>query len=332
MASQFKDSSILVVNPLDSSRKMLQGVLKVLGVGAIDEAFEASDAFRKFKEKKYDIIFSALMSGVDDAIKLADMIRNDGASPNNIVPIVAIGGNQTLHLMDAAREKGMTDFLQAPFTVDDVANRLRFILSMQQEQLENASQPQAAPQIEHKPEQAKDWPDEEEAISLTEMLLEHYMRHHEIVLTKLKFTQEATRKSIDEIRATHEKMRGLDNTNIHQFSDFEKMWEEIISMFVQGGLPEDALFEIEKLVSSVPSDIKKHYDELSQQDKSFLALVESLNSHAYKKAKEKVVSLQEQPNPLHGRTDKDYKAETSEELLPEGDAMMFAPKSRGAKG
>lgn len=329
MASQFKTSKILIVNTVDSSRKMLAGVLKILGVGEIDEAFEATDAYRKFKEKHHDIIFSALTTGVDDAIKLADFIRNDGASPNTIVPIVAIGGAKTLHLMDAAREKGMTDFLQAPFTVDDVSARLRFILSMQKEQLESAAQPQVEPDAQPKPAQLMQWPEDEEAHSLTERLLEHYMKHHEAVLAKLKFTQHATKKSIDGLRATHEKMRGLDNTNIHQFSEFDKMWEEIIGLFVQGGLAEDALFEIEKLVTRVPPDIKKHYDELSQQDKSFLALVESLNSNAYKKAREKVIDLQNQPNPLHGRTAEDYKEETSEELMPDGDAILFSPRKVG---
>lgn len=329
MASQFKSTKILVVNPVDSSRKMLCSVLKVLGVGTIDEAYEATDAYRKFKDKQPDIIFSALTTGVDDAIKLADLIRNDGASPNTIVPIVAIGGAKTLHLMDAAREKGMTDFLQAPFTVDDVSARLHFILSMQHEQLENAAQPQSPPPVSYQSEEQQSvWPPEEEAFSLTEMLLDHYMHHHEIVLTKLKFTQEATRKSIAEIRATHEKMKGLDNTNIHAFKDFDKMWEEIISAFVQGGLGEEDLFKIEKIVTTIPHDIKQHYDELSQQDKSFLALVESLNTHAYKKAKEKAVQLQEQPNPLHGRTPQDYTNETDQDLLPEGDALIFSPVKR----
>ena len=334
MSQQFKTSKILVVNSVDGSRKMLAGVLRVLGVGQIDEAFEANGAFRQFKEGSHDAIFAGLSNGADDAIALAQLIRNDGSSPNKVAPVIAIGGPKTLHLMDAAREVGITDLLQAPFRVDDVSDRLKFVLSLQQEQLTAAAQAQAQPVIEHKPEEApaEPWPDEEEAASLTATLLDHYMKHHEIVLSKLQFAQDATKQCIQEIRNTHEKLHEKDNTNVHEFNDFDKMWEEVIKMFMTGGLSEDEIFEIEKLMTTIPEDIKKEYDSLSQQDKSFLALVESLNTNAYKNAQKRVVKLQAQPNPLNGKTSEDYQIKISsksgetekpERQLGVGEAVMF---------
>ncbi len=326
MANQLKTANILVVNELDSSRKILVSVLKILGVASIDEAYEKTDAFRKFKDKKYDVVMAGLIGGVQDVIGLTQLIRNDASSPNPVVPVVAVTGPKSMHLVDRARESGITDLLQSPFTVDDVSTRLNFVSSLAQEALENDT-PYAKPMIENAAENAKDWPDEEEALSLTDMLLDHYMKHHEIVLAKLKFAQDATKKSIDEIRSTHEKVREHDNTNIHAFTDFNKMWEEIIKMFVDGGLSTDELFKIEKVITTVPEDIKKHYDALSSQDKSFLALVESLNVDAYKKAKAKVAQLQQLPNPLHGKIPEDYKtAEESEQENP--DAFIFMPTQR----
>ncbi|HOO82008.1 MAG TPA: response regulator [Alphaproteobacteria bacterium] len=327
--NRLRNANILVVNEIGSTRKMLTNILRILGAGSIDEASDKADAFRKFNEKDYTLVISALIDGSQDAIGLAKDIRNNPASRNRIVPIIATTGPNTLHLVDAAREVGITDLLQTPFTVDDMSRHLNYNLSLQQEQLEAAALPQEKPQIDttksNDPEGG--WPEEEEATSLTKMLLEHYMRHHEIVFMKLKFAQDATQKSIHQLRSTHEKVRHRDNTNIHEFNDFEKMWEEIIQIFLNGGLAEEELFKIEKLVTTIPEDIKKHYNTLSAQDKSFLSLVESLNADAYKKAKNRVTALQKQPNPLHGKTPEEYTTpkETEEE---NPDAFIFMPKRR----
>ena len=331
MAYHFSDAKVLVVNEVDSSRKMLNGVLKILGVKNVDLAFEATDGFRKFKEQNHDVVFSALISGTGDAITLANSIRNDAASPNGVAPIIAIGGPKTAHLMDAAREHGITDLLQAPFTVNDVADRLKYVLSLQHEQLEDAAEPQEKPEIVDNIPAEPEWPDNDESHALTEMLLDHYMRHHEIVLTKLKFTQSATKHCIDELRNVHEKIKEKDNTNIHTFQDFDTMWEDIIQTFMDGGISEEELFKIEQIVTTVPKDIKTHYDALSQQDKSFMALIESLNSNAYKKAKERVVALQAKPNPLNGKTREDYKEveKTAEE--EEAESTIFNIERRDTR-
>ena len=326
MGQPLQNSSVLVVNEMDDLRKMLISVLRLMGVEAADEAFTAIDAFRKFQDKNHDIIIAGLINGVEDAVGLAKRIRTDGSSPNPLAPIIATTGPKTFHLVDAAREVGITDLLQSPFTVDDVSARIRFALNMEQEALKQAATAQEKPTLpEPKEESGEQWPEEEEAVSLTDMLLDHYLKHHEIVLAKLKFAQDATKKSLDEVRTTHEKVRERDNTNIHEFADFEKMWEEVIKMFLEGGLSENDIFEIEKLVTTVPEDIKKHYDDLSQQDKSFMTLVEGLNADAYKKAKSRVVKLQEQPNPLNGKTANDYKVEKTKDDSDIEEDFLFKP-------
>jgi len=56
-------------------------------------------------------------------------------------------------------------------------------------------------------------------------------------------------------------------------------------------------------------------------------LVESLNMDAYKKAREKVSTLQQQPNIFNGKTLEDYRApDEDEEENP--DAFIFMPPSR----
>lgn len=326
MTSILGQSRVLVVDENDKTRQTLVEVLCLLGVKSVDEAGLKMDAYEKFKQTPPNLVLAKLKDGRDDVIGLTDLIRHDPDSPNVIAPVIAIGSVDSFHLVDAARKVGITEMLQAPFTADDLNALVEFVLIMQQDQLAEAAQPQEAPVIESASDVQKEvWPDEAESVSMTEMLLDHYMKHHEVVLSKLKFAQDATRKGIQELRNAHEKVRKLDNTNILTFTDFETMWEGIIDAFVKGGIEEEELFKIEKLITTIPADIKEHYDELSNQDKSFLSLVESLNVDAYRKAKQRVARLQQQPNPLNGKSSADYLPPKPPEK-EDPDAFMLTPK------
>lgn len=180
------------------------------------------------------------------------------------------------------------------------------------------------------PPKEMDWVTEGESQDLTKMLLENFLKHHEIVFSKLKFAQGATKLSLDSIRETYEDVKGRDATNILEFKNFDKMWEQIIEMFVQGGLSEDEIFKIEDIITTIPPDIKQHYNELSAQDKTFMTLVESLNVSAYKKAKQKVAELQAQPNIMTGLSKSDYQqaiVKDAEEKKGGGDSKAAAVQS-----
>ncbi|MBL4805222.1 MAG: response regulator [Alphaproteobacteria bacterium] len=296
---------ILLVNPIDSSRKMLESVLRLSGYKQISTAYESFDAFRKFKEEEIDVVIAALTDGASDVIDLTRKIRQDAASPNPVVPVVAVCGPQGMHLLDRAREVGITEMIKAPYRVEDVATRLNFVAGLQQQMLENYAQPQEAPQIEDKVDEPH-WPDEDESHKLTDVLLEHYLKHHEIVLSKLQFAQTATKNCIEEVRQVHQRMKELDKGSLEGFKDFDTMWQEIIGLFIEGGVSQEELFEIEKIITTIPKDIKKHYDELTQEDKEFMSLVQSLNTSAYHKARARVAELQAQPSPYNGKTSTDF--------------------------
>ena len=306
MKHNFKNAKVLIVNDMDSSRKVQINTLKVLGVPVIDEGYEMSDGFRKFKEVNHDVVIASLDNGISDAIGLAKLVRNDGGSPNALAPVIGVIGPHAMHLVDKAREAGVTELLRAPYSVDDVSNILGFALSLDEKVLA-APTPAPVPEAVAPAAAEETWPDQDETSTLTDMLLDHYLKHHEIVLAKLKFAQGATKTCIDEVRNVHEKIKEHDNTSIHAFKDFDKMWEDVLGMFQRGGLSENEIIEIEKMITAIPKDIKEHYDALSIQDQTFLKLVESLNTNAYLKAKQKVSNLQSQPSPLSGRTSDDLK-------------------------
>ncbi len=328
MQHNFRDTTVLLVNDNGPSMALLSGVLKVLGVQSIENTYSANEAFKKFAKDKHDIIISMLSDGEKDAIGLAELIRKDPQSTNKNAPIIALGGAQTMHLLDQARDVGVTDLLMSPYSASDVAARLNFCLNLQHDEIETLVKESAKNITQDKPDApAEEWPDEEEADNLTDMLLDHYLHHHEIVFMKFKIAQKATKECINQVRKISDKVKDCDNSNIHEFKDFDQMWEEIIQAFVDGGLSEDDIFKVENLVTTMPADIKEHYDALSIQEKSFLSLVEGLNTAAYKKAKEKVVKLQSQPNPLHGLTPEDYDVKSKNNETPTG-AFLYEPKQK----
>lgn len=341
MRHLFREKTVLVVNDNEHSRKMLVAVMRVIGFRNIEQAKKAGEGFAKFQRENIDVIIGDITDGTSDAIALCEMVRNKEDSPNRNVPLLAVAGSNALHLVDRAKEVLITDLLQSPYSVNNIANKIKYVLNLEQEQLENIRDTYTNVAIENKSEApqsaeedvidaqiVEEWPDEDETHTLTDTLLDHYLKHYEVVFSKLKIAQEATHKCMEEVREVYEKAKERDNTNVMQFKDFDKMWEDVLALFMKGGMSEEDIFEIEKLITVIPKDIREHYDEISQQDKSFLALIESLNTAAYKKAKEKVVKLQAQPNPLNGRTSEDYDLEFEDDDEDDVKAFIFKPRSR----
>lgn len=321
---KLQDSHILIVHSTPYNRKMLSGILQLMGVKNIQNAFEASDAMAITQTEKFDVIIAEMTTGVSDAVALSKQLRQDRNNENHLTPVLAIASNEATHIIEDARDAGVTDLLKSPYSADNIAERVMYAINTPvQEQIDDVSQatPIEPAQIEHatqkegKEEDKDEWPNPEESNALTNMLMEHYLRHHEIILTKLRFAQGATKQSIEEIRNMHEKIRESKGSQESELNDFGDMWERIIKMFMQGGLSEKALFDIEKIVTQIPDDIKQHYNDLTSKDKDFLSRVESLSKSGYEKAKKRILNLQEEPNPLTGKTATDYQAAVSKEKV-----------------
>ena len=324
MASIFQDKSILIALDNPPTAKMLAGILKILQFKTVDSTEDGGQAFRKFQDGNHDVVITELMMSPMDGRYLISKIRDaDSGSPNTSVPVLLNAGQSMALDAEGLRSDGFTDLLLSPFSFDDVKTRLSFIL----ENYEQHSAPPAPspPITQDPPNPASASPERDE--ELVKVLLGHYMQHHETVLKKLRFAQNATTKSIAEIRDVHHELAGHDNASIASFSKFEAMWAEIIEMFVKDGVSGDDIFKIESIVTNIPEDIKKHYDQLTQQDKSFLKMVESLNHDAYRKARDVALEVQSKPNLMTGLTPGDYAARSAESVDPDM-GFIFRPSKK----
>lgn len=309
---KIQDAHILIVHGTPYNRKMIGGILQLMGAKHIDNAFEASDALTACLDEPFDVVLAEMGTGINDAIALTRQLRQNPASKNNLTPVIAITNGGGDDVIDDAREAGITDMIKAPYSADNIFEHVMYAINTPAEEQINDAAHAPAPQNE--PEtKSEEWPNEEESNALTGMLMDHYLRHHEIVLTKLRFAQNATKESIGEIKQIHEKIKTEKDSKEDALQDFSSMWEKIIKMFVKGGLSEQALFDIEKIITQIPDDIKQHYNDLTSQDQAFLARMEKLNKSSYESAKKKVLTLQDEPNPITGKTPADYQAAITQE-------------------
>ncbi|MGH1398739.1 MAG: hypothetical protein ACRBCT_05945 [Alphaproteobacteria bacterium] len=301
MASHFSDKKILIALRDDAVMQMLTGVCTLLRFQAIHDIQNGDDAFDLFCRYNQDIIITDAQTGP----RLIDAIRKSGdKSKNPLVPIVLTCGQDDIDKAEDFRDMGVTDILRSPFTVDDIRTRFAYIFEHLPAHKEPKKPEKSLPKA--KPIDGIQSAEEEDA--LLKSLLGHYIQHQETVLKKLRFAQDATMKSIQEVRSVGDDLKSRDNTNLHEFSRFEKMWEEIISLFLRGGVAEDDIFKIEDLITNIPKDIKQHYNQLTQQDKSFLTLLQAMNHDAYRRARDTAVKVQDAPNPMTGMTRDDYRA------------------------
>lgn len=151
------------------------------------------------------------------------------------------------------------------------------------------------------------WPDPDMANDLMAVVLEHYIRHHEVVFKKLHVAQEATVKSIEELENMSSSLRSKSGHNIEDIRKYDHMWSAIIEMFKAHGATEDDLDRIEQVLLTIPRAIKQHYDMMVAQDQALQALIASLDTEEYKKAVKIINEVQSRPNPMSGLGPEEYK-------------------------
>jgi len=119
-------------------RKLVTSVLETLGVGRILTATEGEEGYEIFCEEKPDIVIAdwhmVPMSGID----LVNKIRCEKSSPNKMVPIVMMTGYSALPRVAQARDTGATEFLVKPFSANDLARRIAYVINKPRDFIETA--------------------------------------------------------------------------------------------------------------------------------------------------------------------------------------------------
>ncbi len=140
--------------------------------------------------------------------------------------------------------------------------------------------------------------------ALTTTVLDHYLKHHELVLKKLLLVQKATQISI-------EKLTRLASGASPE--EFDTIWDETIEMFKNCGVSEEELFAIEDVLVTIPKAIKDPYQTMIDEDDSVQALLKQINRQEYEKAMVAIKKVQSKTNPMSGLGPDEYELHDDKE-------------------
>lgn len=129
MAFNFKKLSILVVEDTAPMRELIASVLESMDVGAVYTAENGEQGYEKIKKHNPDIVIADWHMAPMDGIELTKELRTNMMSPNRMVPVILITGYSAIERVAAARDGGVTEFLVKPFSANDLAKRLTYVIN-----------------------------------------------------------------------------------------------------------------------------------------------------------------------------------------------------------
>lgn len=129
MPFDFKKLTILVVEDTAPMRKLITSVLETLGVGRVYTAENGERGFEIFKRENPDIVIADWHMEPMSGIELTREIRSSTLSPNRMAPIVLVTGYSALNRVSEARDAGVTEFLIKPFSANDLAKRIAYVIN-----------------------------------------------------------------------------------------------------------------------------------------------------------------------------------------------------------
>ena len=129
MAFQFGKLSVLVVEDTPPMRKLLCSVLETLGVGQIYSSDNGESGYDQYRKMNPDIVIADWQMEPMNGIELTKEIRTNHLSPNRMVPIILVTGYSAITRVAQARDAGVTEFIVKPFSANDLAKRLAYVIN-----------------------------------------------------------------------------------------------------------------------------------------------------------------------------------------------------------
>ena len=129
MPIDLKKLKVLVVEDVDPMRKIIVSVVEMMSVGRVFAAENGETAFNIFRRENPDIVITDWSMEPMDGLQLTHEIRTNMLSPNRTVPIIMISGYSYKERIDKARDAGVTEFLVKPFSADDLAKRIAYVIN-----------------------------------------------------------------------------------------------------------------------------------------------------------------------------------------------------------
>ena len=130
MLLDFKKVSLLVVEDSMPMNRLICSILDRFEAKDVFSCVNGDEAFKTFCRERPDIVIADWMMEPSDGIELTRRIRRDDASPNKLCPVIMLTGYNSMKRVMKARDAGVTEYLVKPFSAQDIANRLAYVINM----------------------------------------------------------------------------------------------------------------------------------------------------------------------------------------------------------
>ncbi len=121
--------SVLCAEDNQEMLKVIRRVLEGLGFGSVTTAKDGQEAFDLFKKDNHDMIISDLIMEPVSGFEFLEMTRTSPDTPNKAVPFIFLTGHADAEIVKKARDKGVTEFIIKPFTVEQLSKRITSIMN-----------------------------------------------------------------------------------------------------------------------------------------------------------------------------------------------------------
>lgn len=124
MPYKLDDVGVLVVEDVPGMLSVTTSIMGIFGFREIIGARNGEEGFELFKKHDPDLVITDWLMEPVDGLEMIHKIRVDKDSPNPYVPVILMTGYSDKFRVEAARDKGITEFLVKPYTSRDLYNRI----------------------------------------------------------------------------------------------------------------------------------------------------------------------------------------------------------------
>jgi two-component system, chemotaxis family, chemotaxis protein CheY len=119
----------LLVDPSPMSMELTWDVLMMMGARVVRKCANTDRAVEALRSTPCDIVIAEWNTAPMNGLQFIDYIRTSPQSPNRLLPVLLMTARSEQEYVLQARDRGITEFLAKPFTVEGFYKRLVSIIA-----------------------------------------------------------------------------------------------------------------------------------------------------------------------------------------------------------
>jgi CheY-like chemotaxis protein len=119
----------LLIDPNPLSVELTAEVLGGMGARAIRKCHTTDQALETLRTLAVDIVITEWNTSPLNGLQFIEHIRTSPTSPNRLMPILLMTARSETEYVLQARDRGITEFLAKPFTIEALHKRLVSIIA-----------------------------------------------------------------------------------------------------------------------------------------------------------------------------------------------------------